>query len=74
MSGSSGWPRSAVSAYGIAPCSRIHAIATVVSSPPENAIPTRSPTGTDVSTRDMRWSLALDVLWMNRHRTDTGPP
>ncbi len=30
---------------GIAPFSRIHATAADVSSPPENAMPTRSPTG-----------------------------
>ena len=47
MSGSSYWPRSAVNAYGTAPCSRIHASAQHVSSPPENAIPTRSPTGSE---------------------------
>ena len=47
MSGSSYWPRSAVKAYGIAPRSRIHASAQLVSRPPENAIPTRSPTGSD---------------------------
>jgi len=45
MSGSSYWPRSAVNAYGIAQFSRIHARAQLVSSPPENAIPTRSPIG-----------------------------
>src|SRR6188472_2301959 len=50
-SGSSYWPRSAVRAYGTAPFSRIQATATVVSSPPENAIPTRSPTGSEVRTR-----------------------
>ena len=50
-SASSYWPRSAVSAYGTAPFSRIHATATVVSSPPEKAIPTRSPTGSEVRTR-----------------------
>ena len=47
MSGSSYWPRSAVKAYGIAPCSRIQASAQQVSRPPENAIPTRSPTGSE---------------------------
>ena len=47
MSGSSYWPRSAVNAYGTAPCSRIHASAQLVSSPPEKAIPTRSPTGSE---------------------------
>src|SRR3954449_12162091 len=47
MFGSSYWPRSAVNAYGIAPFSRIHASAHEVSSPPEKAIPTFSPTGSD---------------------------
>jgi hypothetical protein len=36
--------------HGIAPFSRIQATATEVSSPPENAIPTRSPTGREVRT------------------------
>ena len=36
-----------MNAYGIAPCSRIHATAQHVSSPPENAMPTRSPTGSE---------------------------
>ena len=47
MSGSSYWPRSAVKAYGIAPFSRIHASAQHVSRPPEKAMPTRSPTGSE---------------------------
>src|SRR6266404_3443532 len=55
MSGSSYWPRSAVNAYGIAPCSRIQASAHDVSSPPENAMPTRSPTG---SAARMTFALA----------------
>src|SRR5213595_1741003 len=38
---------SAVYAHGMAPFSRSHATATVVSSPPEKAMPMRSPTGTD---------------------------
>src|SRR3954452_15111649 len=46
-SSSSYCPRSAVNAYGIAPFSRIHASAQQVSSPPENAMPTRSPTGSE---------------------------
>ena len=46
-----------MNAYGIAPCSRIHAIAQLVSSPPENAIPTRSPTGSDP-----RMHLARDAI------------
>src|SRR4051794_34453693 len=37
----------------MAPRSRIHATATEVSSPPENAIPTRSPTGSLLRTFDM---------------------
>ncbi|GAA1693534.1 hypothetical protein GCM10009792_12030 [Microcella alkalica] len=37
---------------GMAPLSRIHATATEVSRPPENAMPTRSPTGRDVKTLD----------------------
>ena len=36
-----------MNAYGIAPLSRIQASAQHVSSPPENAIPTRSPTGSE---------------------------
>src|SRR5689334_7528062 len=48
MSGSSYWPRSAVNAYGIAPFSRIQASAQHVSRPPENAMPTRSPTGSEL--------------------------
>src|SRR5690242_16792826 len=52
MSGSSACPRSAVYVHGIAPLSRIHATATDVSRPPEKAIPTRSPTGKEVSTLD----------------------
>src|SRR5690348_1810723 len=53
MSGSSYWPMSAVYVYGTAPFSRIHATATEVSRPPEKAMPTRSPTGREVSTLDM---------------------
>ena len=41
---------SAVYAYGKAPRSRIHATAAEVSSPPENAMPTRSPLGNEVKT------------------------
>ncbi len=37
----------------MAPFSRIHATAVAVSSPPENAIPTRSPIGSAMSTFDM---------------------
>ena len=47
---------SAVYAYGKAPRSRIHATAAEVSSPPENAMPTRSPLGSEVKT------FAPDVL------------
>src|SRR5699024_604300 len=57
-SGSSYWPRSAVYAYGIAPWCRIQATATEVSRPPENAIPTRSPTGSEVTTLDMAPTLS----------------
>src|ERR1700761_4843260 len=52
MSGSSYWPMSAVYVHGTAPFSRIHATATEVSRPPEKAIPTRSPTGRELSTLD----------------------
>src|SRR6478735_5145759 len=41
----------------MAPFSRIHATATEVSSPPEKAMPTRSPTGRDWRTLDMPSSL-----------------
>ena len=57
-SGSSYWPRSAVYAYGMAPWCRIQATATEVSRPPENAIPTRSPTGSEVTTLDMGSTLS----------------
>src|SRR5689334_4477835 len=50
ISGSSYWPRSAVYVHGTAPLSRIHATATEVSRPPENAMPTRSPLGRVVRT------------------------
>src|SRR5579863_3033293 len=52
MSGSSYWPMSAVYVQGTAPLARIHATATEVSRPPEKAMPTRSPTGREVSTLD----------------------
>ncbi|CAB4623286.1 unannotated protein [freshwater metagenome] len=39
---------------GMAPLLRIHATATDVSNPPENAMPTFSPTGNDARTLDMR--------------------
>ena len=51
------WPRSAVNAYGIPPFSRIQATATDVSSPPEKAMPMRSPTGSDWRTRLIGASL-----------------
>src|SRR5690349_15459574 len=57
MSGSSYWPRSAVYVQGTAPFSRIHATATEVSRPPEKAMPTRSPTGREVSTLDTSASI-----------------
>src|SRR3954453_10897457 len=50
-SSSSTCPRSAVKAYGIPPFSRIQATATAVSSPPEKAMPMRSPTGSACRTR-----------------------
>ncbi len=43
----------AVYAHGMAPLSRIQATATDVSSPPEKAMPTRSPTGRELRTLDM---------------------
>src|SRR5215213_605883 len=52
--GSSYWPMSAVYVHGTAPFSRIHATATDVSSPPEKAMPTRSPTGRETRTFDIR--------------------
>src|SRR5262245_49616215 len=58
MSGSSYWPRSAVNAYGIAPFSRIHASAQHVSSPPENAMPTRSPIGSELRMTSLTRSRA----------------
>ncbi len=42
-----------MNAYGTPPFSRIHATATDVSSPPENAMPIFSPVGSDVRIRDM---------------------
>src|SRR3954454_24823584 len=60
MSGSSYWPMSAVYVHGTAPFSRIHATATEVSSPPENAMPTRSPTGREVRTLLKRVALRSD--------------
>src|SRR6478752_10770226 len=57
MSGSSYCPRSAVYVHGTAPFSRIQATATEVSRPPEKAMPTRSPTGSEVRTLDMDVSI-----------------
>src|SRR5690242_10568374 len=73
MSGSSYWPMSAVYVYGTAPFSRIHATATEVSRPPEKAMPTRSPTGREVSTLDMTASIRTP---MHDHATPpaNGPP
>src|SRR3954447_4591174 len=62
MSGSSYWPRSAVYVHGTAPFSRIHATATEVSSPPEKAMPTRSPTGREVRTLLTVSSSRFEVL------------
>ena len=59
MSGSSYWPMSAVYVQGTAPLSRIHATATDVSSPPEKAMPMRSPMGRDVITLDTCESMPL---------------
>src|SRR5580693_7277717 len=61
MSGSSYWPRSAVYAHGTAPFSRIHATATEVSRPPEKAIPTRSPTGRELSTLDTSEIICISL-------------
>src|SRR6185436_7524086 len=46
----------------MAPFSRIQATATEVSRPPENAIPTRSPTGRLVRTLDMCSSVLEDCV------------
>src|SRR6476620_7680689 len=59
MSGSSYCPRSAVYVHGTAPFSRIQATATEVSRPPEKAMPTRSPTGSEVRTLDMNVSICI---------------
>src|ERR1700693_3558770 len=61
MSGSSYWPMSAVYVHGTAPFARIHATATEVSRPPEKAIPSRSPTGREVSTLDMIAIICIAV-------------
>src|ERR1700742_3620842 len=62
MSGSSYWPMSAVYVQGTAPFSRIHATATEVSRPPEKAIPTRSPTGRELSTLD-----TIEIICITLH-------
>src|ERR1700722_15253668 len=64
MSGSSYCPMFAVYVQGTAPFSRIHATATDVSSPPEKAIPTRSPTGRELSTLDMLKVYAHHCIFM----------
>src|SRR5690554_2470686 len=82
MSGSSYWPRSAVYAQGTAPLARIQATATEVSRPPENAIPTRSPTGRLDSTLDMHsivWCVAGPLeragrAWAPADRLRCNPP
>src|SRR6201996_750102 len=61
MSGSSYWPMSAVYVHGTAPFSRIHATATEVSRPPEKAIPTRSPTGRELSTLDTNEIICISL-------------
>src|SRR6056297_874794 len=50
----------------MAPFSRIQATATEVSSPPENAIPTRSPTGKLASTLDMTQTLEVHLAGLLR--------
>src|SRR6185312_11022172 len=60
---------SAVYAQGTAPFSRIHATATEVSRPPEKAMPTRSPTGREVSTLDMP---AIICTPLHDHATRSG--
>src|ERR1039457_1719968 len=61
MSGSSYWPMSAVYGNGTPSFSRNHATATELSRPPEKAIPTRSPTGREVSTLDTSASICTRV-------------
>src|SRR6188768_3715152 len=65
ISGSSYWPRSAVYVQGMAPFSRIHATATEVSSPPEKAMPTRSPAGRDVRTLDTMQDYTGSCIYTN---------
>ena len=64
----------AVYVQGTAPFSRIHATATDVSSPPEKAIPTRSPTGSELSTLDMAKVYAHHCIFMQAgsRRWETG--
>src|SRR5688500_16054983 len=59
---------SAVYAHGTAPFSRIQATATEVSRPPEKAMPTRSPTGSDVRT------LLTGDAFPSRSGTDRSQP
>ena len=74
MSGSSGWPRSAVNAYGTAPCSRIHATAQQVSRPPEKAMPTRSPTGSEPRmTRPFAIVTSSASRWWRRSSSSSAP-
>jgi hypothetical protein len=37
-------------------------------------MPTRSPTGSVVRTRDMAMSLARTALWIDRHKIGAGVP
>src|SRR3954469_9011102 len=73
MSGSSYCPMSAVYVHGIAPLARIHATATDVSRPPEKAIPTRSPTGKEVSTLDTGKVCTLLHDYAKRHSPASSP-
>src|SRR4051812_6491414 len=68
MSGSSYCPRSAVYVHETAPRSLIHATATEVSRPPEKAIPTRSPTGREVSTLDTMQVYAQSCISIQPRR------
>src|SRR6202035_3215004 len=73
MSGSSYCPMFAVYVHGTAPFSRIHATATDVSSPPEKAIPTRSPTGREMSTLDMQRVYAHRCIFMQAGSPSPAP-
>ena len=64
-----------MNAYGIAPCSRIHATAQQVSSPPENAMPTRSPTGSEpriAPQRDASMLTSSPSRWWWNSRGEVG--